>query len=99
MTRSLALMAGIAGAAGSLGLYLSSRHQRVLARPLPPGAARFVSAVLMIAALVLLFGSLQAPAAIYVYATALMLFLVVILFRPEGLLPRPVRRYFPGWRP
>ena len=24
---------------------------------------------------------------------------VVLLFRPEGLLPRPVRRYFPGWRP
>ena len=23
----------------------------------------------------------------------------VILFRPEGLLPRPVRSYFPGWRP
>src|ERR1700674_418514 len=25
--------------------------------------------------------------------------IVVLLFRPEGLLPRPVRRYFPGWRP
>jgi hypothetical protein len=24
---------------------------------------------------------------------------MVLLFRPEGLLPRPVRRYFPGWRP
>jgi ABC-type branched-subunit amino acid transport system permease subunit len=23
----------------------------------------------------------------------------VPLFRPEGLIPRPVRRYFPGWRP
>jgi ABC-type branched-subunit amino acid transport system permease subunit len=23
----------------------------------------------------------------------------VLLFRPEGLLPRPVRQYFPGWRP
>jgi ABC-type branched-subunit amino acid transport system permease subunit len=23
----------------------------------------------------------------------------VLLVRPEGLLPRPVRRYFPGWRP
>jgi ABC-type branched-subunit amino acid transport system permease subunit len=23
----------------------------------------------------------------------------VLLFRPEGLLPRPVRRYFPGWQP
>ncbi|MGI8526346.1 MAG: branched-chain amino acid ABC transporter permease [Pseudolabrys sp.] len=23
----------------------------------------------------------------------------VLLFKPEGLLPRPVRRYFPGWRP
>ncbi len=23
----------------------------------------------------------------------------VLLFRPDGLLPRPVRRYFPGWRP
>ena len=23
----------------------------------------------------------------------------VLLFRPEGLLQRPVRRYFPGWRP
>ncbi len=23
----------------------------------------------------------------------------VLLFRPEGLLPRPVRRYFPRWRP
>jgi ABC-type branched-subunit amino acid transport system permease subunit len=22
----------------------------------------------------------------------------VLLFRPDGLLPRPVRRYFPGWR-
>ena len=25
--------------------------------------------------------------------------IVVLLFRPEGLLPRPVRRYFPGGRP
>lgn len=25
--------------------------------------------------------------------------ILVLLFRPEGLLPRPVRRYFPGWRP
>jgi ABC-type branched-subunit amino acid transport system permease subunit len=25
--------------------------------------------------------------------------IIVLLFRPEGLLPRPVRRYFPGWRP
>jgi ABC-type branched-subunit amino acid transport system permease subunit len=24
--------------------------------------------------------------------------IVVLLFRPEGLLPRPVRRYFPGGR-
>lgn len=23
----------------------------------------------------------------------------VLLFRPEGLLPRPLRSYFPGWRP
>ena len=28
-----------------------------------------------------------------------LLVMVVLLFRPEGLLPRPVRRYFPGWRP
>jgi ABC-type branched-subunit amino acid transport system permease subunit len=27
------------------------------------------------------------------------LVMIVLLFRPEGLLPRPVRRYFPGWRP
>jgi ABC-type branched-subunit amino acid transport system permease subunit len=25
--------------------------------------------------------------------------IAVLLFRPEGLLPRPVRNYFPGWRP
>jgi len=25
--------------------------------------------------------------------------IAVLLFRPEGLLPRPVRRYFAGWRP
>ncbi len=25
--------------------------------------------------------------------------IMMLLFRPEGLLPRPVRRYFPGWRP
>jgi ABC-type branched-subunit amino acid transport system permease subunit len=25
--------------------------------------------------------------------------ILMLLFRPEGLLPRPVRRYFPGWRP
>lgn len=25
--------------------------------------------------------------------------IAILLFRPEGLLPRPVRRYFPGWRP
>jgi ABC-type branched-subunit amino acid transport system permease subunit len=25
--------------------------------------------------------------------------IAVLRFRPEGLLPRPVRRYFPGWRP
>ena len=28
-----------------------------------------------------------------------LLVIMVLLFRPEGLLPRPVRRYFPGWRP
>jgi ABC-type branched-subunit amino acid transport system permease subunit len=28
-----------------------------------------------------------------------LLVILVLLFRPEGLLPRPVRRYFPGWRP
>jgi ABC-type branched-subunit amino acid transport system permease subunit len=27
------------------------------------------------------------------------LVVVVLLFRPEGLLPRPLRSYFPGWRP
>jgi ABC-type branched-subunit amino acid transport system permease subunit len=27
------------------------------------------------------------------------LVMIVLLFRPEGLLPRPVRSYFPGWRP
>jgi ABC-type branched-subunit amino acid transport system permease subunit len=27
------------------------------------------------------------------------LVIAVLLFRPQGLLPRPVRRYFPGWRP
>ena len=25
--------------------------------------------------------------------------IAVLLFRPQGLLPRPVRRYFPGWQP
>lgn len=30
------------------------------------------------------------------YAAMVML---MLLFRPEGLLPRPVRQYFPGWRP
>jgi ABC-type branched-subunit amino acid transport system permease subunit len=28
-----------------------------------------------------------------------LLVIAVLLFRPDGLLPRPVRRYFPGWRP
>ena len=28
-----------------------------------------------------------------------LLVIFVLLFRPQGLLPRPVRRYFPGWRP
>jgi ABC-type branched-subunit amino acid transport system permease subunit len=28
-----------------------------------------------------------------------LLVIAVLLFRPQGLLPRPVRRYFPGWRP
>ena len=28
-----------------------------------------------------------------------LLVIAVLLFRPEGLLPRQVRRYFPGWRP
>lgn len=30
------------------------------------------------------------------YAALVML---MLLFRPDGLLPRPVRAYFPGWRP
>lgn len=30
------------------------------------------------------------------YAAIVML---MLLFRPEGLLPRPVRQFFPGWRP
>jgi ABC-type branched-subunit amino acid transport system permease subunit len=25
--------------------------------------------------------------------------IMVLLFRPKGLLPRPLRAYFPGWRP
>lgn len=25
--------------------------------------------------------------------------ILILLFRPEGLLPRPLRAYFPGWRP
>ena len=25
--------------------------------------------------------------------------ILMLLFRPEGLLPRPVRQFFPGWRP
>src|SRR5215470_9193510 len=28
-----------------------------------------------------------------------LLVIVILLFRPEGLLPRSMRRYFPGWRP
>jgi ABC-type branched-subunit amino acid transport system permease subunit len=28
-----------------------------------------------------------------------LLVMAVLLFRPEGLLPRPVRNYLPGWRP
>jgi ABC-type branched-subunit amino acid transport system permease subunit len=27
------------------------------------------------------------------------LVMIVLLFRPDGLLPRPVRSYFPRWRP
>jgi len=27
------------------------------------------------------------------------LVVLVLLFRPQGLLPRPIRNYFPGWRP
>lgn len=23
----------------------------------------------------------------------------ILLFRPQGIMPRPIRRYFPGWRP
>ncbi|MDH3669722.1 MAG: branched-chain amino acid ABC transporter permease, partial [Gammaproteobacteria bacterium] len=25
--------------------------------------------------------------------------ILILLFRPEGLLPRPLRTYLPGWRP
>jgi len=25
--------------------------------------------------------------------------ILILLFRPQGLLPRPLRSYFPGWRP
>ena len=25
--------------------------------------------------------------------------ILILLFRPGGLLPRPLRTYFPGWRP
>ena len=25
--------------------------------------------------------------------------ILILLFRPEGLLPRPLRKYFPGWQP
>ena len=35
----------------------------------------------------------------YQFLLYALLVIVVLLFRPEGLLPRPVRRYFPGWRP
>jgi ABC-type branched-subunit amino acid transport system permease subunit len=28
-----------------------------------------------------------------------MMVILILLFRPEGLLPRPLRAYFPGWRP
>lgn len=63
-------------ASGSLALYLTSRHQRLLPQPLPARPARITGTLLLLAALGLLLCSLQAPAALYVYVTALMLFLV-----------------------
>jgi len=63
-------------ASGSLALYLASRHQRWLPRPLPARPARIAGVLLLAAALGLLLLSLQTPAAVYVYVTALMLFLV-----------------------
>lgn len=35
----------------------------------------------------------------YQFLLYALMVIAVLLFRPEGLLPRPVRRYFPGWRP
>src|SRR3954470_11887483 len=35
----------------------------------------------------------------YRFLLSALLVIAVLLFRPQGLLPRPVRRYFPGWRP
>ncbi len=34
----------------------------------------------------------------YRYLLFATMVIVVLLFRPEGLLPRPLRTYFPGWR-
>lgn len=63
-------------ATGSLTLYLASRHQGWLPQPLSARYARTVAVLLLIAGLGLLLRSLQTPAALYVYVTALMLFLV-----------------------
>ncbi|AKF85308.1 hypothetical protein MFUL124B02_11175 [Myxococcus fulvus 124B02] len=51
---------------GCLGLYLSSRHQRLLRAPLPARPARWVGSLLVLAALPLLGQSLQPWVALYV---------------------------------
>ena len=34
----------------------------------------------------------------YRFALYAVLVILILLFRPEGLLPRPLREYLPGWR-
>jgi ABC-type branched-subunit amino acid transport system permease subunit len=34
----------------------------------------------------------------YRFALYAALVILILLFRPEGLLPRPLREYLPGWR-
>ena len=57
--------------------YLASAHQKLLAKPLPPLVLHGVSAVSLVAALVLLNGVFGPATAVYFLVTMLMLLLTV----------------------
>lgn len=64
--------------AGSISIYLASPHQRWRGRPLVAGPARSLGCALLALGLVLVCQVMQIVAAVFLFATALMLLFLLL---------------------